>query len=80
MLDTTPVTTAITRLITTGTSEQALLAAVAALFPDLTPAELSVALQAATALPSGRWAVVRFGREPVEITSASSSASKLTAN
>jgi len=48
MLDTTPVTTAITRLISTGTSEQALLAAVAYLFPNLSPAELSQALQVAT--------------------------------
>jgi hypothetical protein len=48
MLDTTPATTAITRLISTGTTEQALLAAVAHLFPDLTPAELSAALQDAT--------------------------------
>jgi uncharacterized protein (DUF433 family) len=48
MLDTTPITIAITRLITTGTTEQALLVAVAHLFPDLTPAELSQALQVAT--------------------------------
>jgi hypothetical protein len=48
MLDTTPITTAITRLITTGTTEQALLAAVARLFPELTPAELRQALQVAT--------------------------------
>jgi hypothetical protein len=49
MLDTTPVTTAITRLISAGTTEQALIAAVAQLFPDLTPAELSQVLQVATA-------------------------------
>jgi hypothetical protein len=49
MLDTTTVTTAITRLIATGTTEQALLAAVAHLFPNLSPAELSQALQVATA-------------------------------
>jgi hypothetical protein len=49
MLDTTPVTTAITRLISTGTTEQALLVAVAQLFPELTAAELSQALQVATA-------------------------------
>ena len=49
MLHTTPVTTAITRLISTGTTEQALLAAVAHLFPNLSPAELSQALQVATA-------------------------------
>jgi hypothetical protein len=45
MLDTTPITTAITRLISTGTTEEALLAAVAHLFPNLSPAELSQALQ-----------------------------------
>jgi hypothetical protein len=49
MLDTTPITTAITRLISTGTTEQALLVAVAYLFPSLSPAELSQALQVATA-------------------------------
>jgi hypothetical protein len=49
MLDTTPVITAITRLISTGTTEQALLTAVAHLFPDLSPAELSQALQVAQA-------------------------------
>jgi hypothetical protein len=49
MLDTTPVTTAITRLISTGATGQALLAAVAHLFPNLNPAELSQAMQAATA-------------------------------
>ena len=48
MLDTTPITTEITRLITAGTTEQALLVAVARLFPELTPAELSQALQVAT--------------------------------
>jgi hypothetical protein len=48
MLDTTPVTTAITRLISTGTTEEALLTAVAYLFPNLSPAELSQALQVAT--------------------------------
>jgi len=51
MLDTTPVTTAITRLISTGTTEQALLAAVAHLFPNLNPAELSQVLQVAQAQP-----------------------------
>jgi hypothetical protein len=39
MLDTTPVTATIKRLIATGTTEQALLAAVARSFPDLSPAE-----------------------------------------
>jgi hypothetical protein len=48
MLDTTPVSTEITRLISTGTTEQALLAAVSYLFPNLSPAELSAALQEAT--------------------------------
>jgi hypothetical protein len=48
MLDTTPVTMAITRLIAVGTTEQALLAAVARAFPELTSAELSEALQVAT--------------------------------
>jgi hypothetical protein len=37
MLDTTPVTTAITRMISTGTTEEALLTAVAHLFPNLSP-------------------------------------------
>jgi len=49
MLDTTPITTAITKLISTGTTEQALLAAVAHLFPNLSPTELSRALQVAQA-------------------------------
>ena len=47
MLDTTPITTAITRLISTGTTEEALLTAVAHMFPNLSPAELSQALQVA---------------------------------
>jgi hypothetical protein len=49
MIDTTPITAQITRLIATGTTEQALLAAVAHMFPAISPAELSVALQEATA-------------------------------
>jgi len=49
MLDTTPITTEITRLISTGTTEQALLAAVTTAFPDLSPAELSQVLQVAQA-------------------------------
>ena len=49
MLDTTPITTEITRLISSGTTEQALLAAVSYLFPNLSPAELSAVLQEATA-------------------------------
>jgi hypothetical protein len=48
MLDTTPITVAITRLISSGTTEQALLAAVSYLFPNLSPAELSQVLQVAT--------------------------------
>ena len=43
MLDTTSVTSAITRLIAAATTEEALLAAVAQLFPNLTSAELSAA-------------------------------------
>jgi hypothetical protein len=54
MLDTTPVTIAITRLISTGTTEQALLTAVAHLFPNLSSAELSQALQVATAAAERR--------------------------
>jgi hypothetical protein len=54
MLDTSPVTTAITRLISTGTTEEALLAAVAHLFPNLSPAELSEALQVAQAAAEKR--------------------------
>ena len=49
MLDTTPVTTAITSLISTGTTEQAVLAEVARRFPELTWRELSTALQVAHA-------------------------------
>lgn len=49
MIDTTPITAQITKLIATGTTEQALLTTVAHLFPNLTPAELSQALQDATA-------------------------------
>jgi hypothetical protein len=44
MLDTTPITIEITKLITAGTTEEALLAAVSYLFPNLSPAELSAAL------------------------------------
>ena len=49
MLDTTPVATAITRLISTGTTERDLLAAVARKFPELTRTEFVAALQDATA-------------------------------
>jgi hypothetical protein len=48
MLDTAPVTAAISRVITNGTTEQASLAAVTHLVPNLTTAELSQALQVAT--------------------------------
>jgi hypothetical protein len=54
MLDTSPITAHITRLIATGTSEQALLAAVAHMFPAISPAELSQALQEATAAAEKR--------------------------
>jgi len=51
MLDTTPVTREITRLISQGNcTEQALLIAVAHLFPDITRTELVQALQDATAV------------------------------
>ena len=49
MLDTTPVTTAITRLISSGITEQAVLAEVSRPFPWLTWRELSSALQVAQA-------------------------------
>ena len=49
MNDSTPVTTAIATMIRTGTTEQQIVAAVAHLFPDLTAAEVSQALQVATA-------------------------------
>jgi hypothetical protein len=48
MTDTTTVATEIRHLISTGTPERRLLATVAQHFPDLTPAELSQALQVAT--------------------------------
>jgi hypothetical protein len=49
MLDTTPVATTIRYLITTGSTEKELLAAVARRFPDLTRTEFVAALQDATA-------------------------------
>lgn len=52
MLDTTPVTATITRMITAGATERALIATVAHLVdqhPDMTGAELSAALQEAQA-------------------------------
>jgi hypothetical protein len=48
MLDTNPVTATIKHLISTGTTEQALLAAVERRFPDLSPYELRRALRVAT--------------------------------
>jgi hypothetical protein len=49
MLDTTPINTEIARLISPGTAERELLAAVARRFPDLTRTEFYVALEDATA-------------------------------
>jgi uncharacterized protein (DUF433 family) len=54
VIDTTPITAQITRMIASGTTEQALLTAVAHRFPELTPAELSAALQDATAAAEKR--------------------------
>ena len=54
MIDTTPVATEIRHLITTGATEHELLARVARRFPDLTTAELSEALQDATAAAERR--------------------------
>jgi hypothetical protein len=48
MLDHTPITTEITKLIVAGIPEGELLLRVARRFPDLTLAELSQALQQAT--------------------------------
>jgi len=50
MPNTSEATATITRLITTGTTERELVAAVAQRFPELSLAEFSVALQTATAL------------------------------
>jgi hypothetical protein len=49
MTDTSPVATEISRLIATGTQERDLVVAIAMRFPELTSAELSQALQVATA-------------------------------
>ena len=49
MIDTQPVTATIKHLISTGAAEPQIVAAVAHLFPDLTAAEVSQALQVATA-------------------------------
>ena len=48
MNDTAPVTTAIAAMIASGTTSQQIVAALVRRFPDLTLAELSEALQAAT--------------------------------
>jgi len=54
MLDTTPITTAITKLIIAGIPEGELLFRVTRQFPNLTPAELSQALQVAQAVAERR--------------------------
>jgi hypothetical protein len=59
MFDTTPVTIQLTHLISAGTTEDALLLAAARLFPNLTTAELSPALQVATAEAERRAAKAR---------------------
>jgi hypothetical protein len=50
MPDTTQVSTAIAEMIRTGTTGRQLITAIAAAFPDLSPTELSQALQVAQAL------------------------------
>ena len=54
MLDTTPITATIVRLIAAGTSERELLVTVAQQFPELTRTEFFVALQDATAAAERR--------------------------
>jgi hypothetical protein len=49
MIDSTPITTEIARLIAAGTHESELLSRVARKFPDVTSAEVSAALLEATA-------------------------------
>ena len=49
MPDTQPVVATIAAMITAGASEREVLAAAALMFPELTPAELSAALQDAQA-------------------------------
>jgi hypothetical protein len=49
MIDTTPVTRELTKLISTGTSEQVLLAAAVRLFPSIDARELSQVLHCAQA-------------------------------
>jgi hypothetical protein len=53
MLDTTPVTATIARLIASSSRSLQIVAALVRRFPDLTLAELSVALQAGTQQRSG---------------------------
>jgi hypothetical protein len=60
ILDTTPVTTEITRLIAAGVGEDELVARVVRQFPNLTTAELSQALQVATA--TAEWRAAGTGR------------------
>jgi hypothetical protein len=48
MIDTTPVTRELTKLISNGTSGEALLTAAVQLFPNLSAQELSQVLQVAT--------------------------------
>jgi RNase P protein component len=54
LTDTTPVATEITRLIAASKQERDLVVAIATRFPDLTSAELSAALQDATAAAERR--------------------------
>ena len=54
MIDTSAITTQITRLIATGSTQESILAAVAVMFPAISPAELSAALQEATAAAEKR--------------------------
>jgi hypothetical protein len=64
MLDITPITTAITRMISTGTPEGEIIARVVRQFPNLTAAELSAVLQEATArggAAGAREALTRLG-------------------
>jgi len=63
MTDTTEPTATITRLISTGTTEQVLLITVAHPFPELSASELSQAIQWATAAAERK--VLRGGREEV---------------
>jgi hypothetical protein len=54
MQDTAPIATEICRLITAGVAEDELVARVVRQVPELTPAELSAALQLATATAERR--------------------------